>query len=117
MAFLRGVGYYVPERVVDNVEMAALTGATPEWILSVSGIEERRFAADESVGDIAAAAAQDCLNRSGVPASDVGMLIVASGTAERRFPGPAALVAHRLGLSGPPVLDLPVPSAGAIIAL
>ena len=117
MAFLKGFGASVPARVVGNEEMAALTGAAPEWILSASGIEERRFAKDETVADLAFAAAQDCLGRCALPPSYLGMVIVASGTAERSFPGPAPTVAHRLGMSGPPALDLPLPSAGTLVAL
>ena len=117
MAFLKGFGACVPARVVGNEEMAALTGATASWILSISGIEERRFAAEETVADLATAAAQDCLERCGLAASSLGMVIVASGTAERHFPGPAATVAHRLGLAAQPALDLPLPSAGALFAL
>jgi 3-oxoacyl-[acyl-carrier-protein] synthase-3 len=117
MAFLKGFGAWLPARIVNNEEIAALTGAEPDWILKVSGIEERRFAAGETVADLAASAAQDCLQRCGMPASSLGMIIVASGTAERNFPGPALAVANRLGLSGPPALDLPLPSAGALVAL
>src|SRR3954470_11017907 len=117
MAFLKGFGSCVPARVVGNEEMAALTGAKPDWILNVSGIEERRFAAGETVADLATSAARDCLQRCGMAPSSIGMVIVASGTAERHFPGPAATVAHQLGLSGPPALDLPIPSAGALFSL
>lgn len=117
MAFLKAFGAFVPARIVGNEEMAALTGSTPARIQAVSGIEERRFAADETVADLALSAAQDCLERCAVPASSLGMVIVASGTAERRFPGPAPTVAHRLGLSGPVALDVPLPSAGTLVAL
>jgi 3-oxoacyl-[acyl-carrier-protein] synthase-3 len=118
MAFLRGFGAYLPPRVVGNQEMAALTGAAPEWILNVSGIEERRFAApDQSVADLATAAAENCLERCALKAADLGMVIVASGTAGRSFPGPSLTVAHRLGLAAPPALDLPLPSAGSLFAL
>jgi 3-oxoacyl-[acyl-carrier-protein] synthase-3 len=117
MAFLKGFGAWVPERVVGNEEMAAVTGSTPEWILNVSGIEERRFAANETVADLAGAAARDCLEHCGMPAASLGMVIVASGTAERNFPGPAVTVANRLGLAGPPALDVPLPSAGSLVAL
>ena len=118
MAFLKGFGACLPARVVDNQEMAAITGVTPDWILNISGIEERRFAAaDETVADLATAAAQDCLSRCGVPASALGMVIVAGGTSGRSFPGPAPTVAHRLGLTGAPAIDLPMPSAGALFGL
>lgn len=117
MVFLKGFGAHLPERIVGNEEMSALTGSPANWILNVSGIEERRFAADESVADMATAAAKDCLERCGLEASSLGMIIVASGTAERRFPGPALTVAQRLGLAGPLALDLPLPSAGSLIAM
>ena len=57
-AFLHAFGMHVPNRVVTNREMAARVGRTEEWIESVSGIRERRWAAaDTSVADLAVAAA------------------------------------------------------------
>jgi 3-oxoacyl-[acyl-carrier-protein] synthase-3 len=118
MAFLRGFAAYLPARVVDNVEVGALTGAAADWILNVSGIAERRYAApDETIVDLATAAGNASLERSGLQAGSLGMVIVASGTAERRFPGPAPTVAQRLGLTGPPAIDLPIPSAGSLFGL
>jgi 3-oxoacyl-[acyl-carrier-protein] synthase-3 len=117
-AFLKGFGAWLPARIADNAELSALTGSPPDWILNVSGIQERRFAAaEESVADLAAGAARDCLARCGLEPSSLGMIIVASGTAKRSFPGPALTVAHRLGLSGPPAVDLPLPSAGSLFGL
>jgi 3-oxoacyl-[acyl-carrier-protein] synthase-3 len=86
--------------------------------VKASGIEERRFAAEgETVVDLAVRAAQDCLAAAEMAPSQLGMLIVACGSAERQFPGPAASLAHRLGLSSTPALDLPVASAGSLIAM
>jgi len=92
MAFLKGFGAWVPARVVGNEEMAALTGAAADWILNVSGIEERRFAAEETVADLATFAARNCLELCALAASAIGMVIVGSGTAGRQFPGPAVTV-------------------------
>jgi 3-oxoacyl-[acyl-carrier-protein] synthase-3 len=105
--------------VVTNEELAPKLDATPQWILDVSGIEQRRFAEEsESVADLAVAAAQDCLRNAGLAATDIGLLIVASGSSERRFPGPAATAAHRLGLGeGVPAIDLPMASAGSLFGL
>ena len=81
MAGIQGFGAFVPARVVGNEEIGALSGAAPDWILSVSGIEERHFAgADETVADLATAAAKDCLERCGLEAAALGMILVASGT-------------------------------------
>jgi 3-oxoacyl-[acyl-carrier-protein] synthase-3 len=95
-----------------------MVGSSAEWIYNVSGIDERRFAAeDETISDMAVNAAQDCLSAAGVSASGLGMLMLASGSSERRFPGPAASVAHRLGLDSVPALDLPMASAGSLFGM
>jgi 3-oxoacyl-[acyl-carrier-protein] synthase III len=113
-----GFGAYLPSRVVTNAELAERLQCDPRWIFDVSGIEERRYAApEESVASMGVAAAEQCLKRTGVKASDVGMLVVASGSSERRFPGPASAIAHQLGLDGIPALDLPMASAGGLFAM
>lgn len=116
--FLHGFGMHVPERVVTNAEMAARVDRTADWIEAACGIRERRWAAAEtSVADLAIAAAHDCLERTGVAASSLGLIIVASGSARPGFPGPAAEVAARLGLEGTPAIDLPMASAGSLFGM
>jgi 3-oxoacyl-[acyl-carrier-protein] synthase-3 len=117
-AYLNAFGFHVPERVVANAELASRAGCTSEWIESVSGIRERRWAAPETnVTDLAEAAARDCLARAGMDAGQVGLLLLASGSASPGFPAPAAELAHRLGLNLAPALDLPMASAGSIFGL
>jgi len=117
-AFLHSFGAHLPERIVTNEEIGARVGKSPEWIESVSGIRERRWAAAEtSVADLAVEAARDCLRDAGVEASSLGMIVVASGSGARGFPGPAAEVAARLGLEGTPAIDLPMASAGSLFGL
>ncbi len=115
MAFLRAFASYVPPRVVTNAELAERLGVQADWILSASGISERRYADEETVVDLGVRAAEDCLSRSGTRA--VGMVIVSSGSSPRRFPGPAAEIAAKLGLAGIPALDVPMASAGSLFAL
>jgi 3-oxoacyl-[acyl-carrier-protein] synthase-3 len=118
VAFLKAFGSYLPERVVTNEEIGARVGCDAEWIRNVSGIDERRFARDdESVTDLALRAAQDCLERAKVKASELGMILVASGSSDRQFPGPAASVANRLGLNATPCLDMPMASAGSLFGI
>ena len=117
-AYLHGFGRYLPDRVVNNAELAARLDRTPEWIESASGILERRYAAaEENVADMAVRAAQDCLTRTRVALDSIGLLIVSSGSGATGFPGPAAEVAHKLGLESTPALDVPVASAGSIFGL
>jgi 3-oxoacyl-[acyl-carrier-protein] synthase-3 len=117
-AYIRAFGAYLPERIVDNRELAERLGCTPEWMVEMSGIEERRYAApSETVACLAAAAGQRCLERAGTAAANLDMILVASGSAERRFPGPAVEVATRLGAPGIPALDLPLASAGGLVGI
>jgi 3-oxoacyl-[acyl-carrier-protein] synthase-3 len=116
-SFIHGFGAYLPERVVTNAELASRLGCTPEWMENVSGIRERRWAGEETVADLGTFAARDCLAKAGIEASQLGLLIVSSGSAERRFPGPASTVAAALGLNATPVIDLPLASAGSIFGL
>lgn len=117
-AYLHGFGAHLPSRVVTNAELAGRLNLTAGWIESASGIRERRWAAPEaSVADLAVGSAEDCLARTGTPASLLGMLIVASGSASHGFPGPAAEVAARLGMGAAPALDLPIASAGSLFGL
>ena len=117
-AYLRAFGSYVPEHLVDNAALAARTGRTPEVIEKSTGIVARRYAApDQSVADLGLAAAQDCLTRAGLDASAVGLILFASGSSERCFPGPAATLAAKLGLAATPAIDLPIASAGSLIGM
>jgi 3-oxoacyl-[acyl-carrier-protein] synthase III len=123
MAYLHAFGAYLPERVVSNAELAARLGSSAEWIEKSTGILERRWAGEQSsLAGMGAEAARACLARAGVPhaggeASQVGFLIVASGSAPPGFPGPAAAVAASLGLGTTPALDLPMASAGSLFGL
>jgi 3-oxoacyl-[acyl-carrier-protein] synthase III len=118
VASIMAFGKYIPERIVANSELAEKLKCTPEWILEMSGIEERRYAApEEGVVEMAVRAGQDCLEKAGCAASDVRTLILSSGTSPQRFPGPAATVALRLGLGETPAIDMPVSSAGALFGL
>jgi 3-oxoacyl-[acyl-carrier-protein] synthase III len=118
VAFLKAFGAYVPARVVPNEELAAQLNCTPAWIVEMSGIEERRYAApEETVAGMAVAAARQCLDRAGMTAADIGLLIVSSGSSERRFPGPASTIAHQLGAANIPALDVPMASAGGLFGM
>jgi len=118
MAHIKAFGAYLPGRVVSNQEIARIANCDAAWIAEVSGIQQRRFAAEaETVARMGELAARDCLHRAGVKALELGAVIMASGTGERRFPGPACQLAHALGLEAAPALDLPMASAGSLFAL
>ncbi|MFA5539033.1 MAG: 3-oxoacyl-ACP synthase, partial [Gemmobacter sp.] len=80
-AVVRGVGHYLPERVVPNAEFESLIDTSDEWIRSRSGIERRHFVAEgQTTCDIATRAAQAALDDAGLGPDDIDMLIVATST-------------------------------------
>jgi 3-oxoacyl-[acyl-carrier-protein] synthase III len=117
MSFLRATGAYLPERIMTSEEIAPRLGVRPSWITNVSGIRERRIASEsESIVNMGVAAARNAIARAGIAVSQVGALLVSSGTFHRSFPGPAVEVARELGLDSAFALDVPVASAGSIFA-
>lgn len=117
-AYIREFGMYVPSRIVTNAEIAPRVGADEAWLLDMTGIAERRFATpQQTVADLGLAAARDCLNRAAMQAAEIGLLIVSSGSGERRFPGPASSIGAALGITGVPAIDLPIASAGSLFGI
>jgi 3-oxoacyl-[acyl-carrier-protein] synthase-3 len=118
MAFIKSFGRALPERIVTNAELAPRMGVEESWIVQMSGIVTRRWAAPgETLADLGARAAEDAIARGDYDRTKIAMVLVASGSAPRRFPGPAAEIAHKLGLGACPALDLPLASAGSLVAL
>ncbi len=92
-------GANVPEVVVRNRDLSEL-GCDEEWIVQRTGILERRHCRpDQSTSDLAYEAARDCLDRAGVPASDVDLIIVATMTPDHFTPSTSAIVQDRLKCS------------------
>jgi len=117
-AVVRGVGHYLPARVVENAEFEARLDTSDAWIRSRSGIERRHFAAEgETTSDLATAAARDALARAGLAAGDLDALIVATSTADLTFPSVATMVQARLGMTGGFAFDMQAVCAGFVFAL
>ena len=112
-ARMLGVGSYSPARVVTNAEMCERIDSTDEWIRERSGITERRFAApNETVADMAVAAASKALASAGITADQVDCVILASVTHLKATPSAAAEVSHRLGAGRAPAFDISAACAG-----
>jgi 3-oxoacyl-[acyl-carrier-protein] synthase III len=115
---ISAVGRYRPAGVLDTATVARRAGVDPEWIRSRTGIEERRVAADdETVADMAVAAARQALADGPAGRPDVDTVIVATCTAATTIPSVAAEVAARLGLRHPGAFDLNTACAGFCCAL
>ena len=117
-AVVRGVGHYLPERVVENAEFEATLDTTDDWIRSRSGIERRHFAAEgEGTSDLAAHAARAALADAGMAVSDLDALIVATSTADLTFPSVATMVQEKIGMEGGYAFDVQAVCAGFIYGL
>ena len=117
-AVVKGVGHYLPERVVPNSEFEASIDTSDEWIRSRSGIERRHFAAEgQTTSDLGARAAQAALDHAGLRAEDVDALIVATSTADLTFPSAATMIQARLGMTRGFAFDVQAVCAGFVFAL
>ena len=117
-AVVKGVGHYLPARVVPNSEFENFLDTSDEWIKSRSGIERRHFAAeDETTSDLATNAAQNALKDAGIGIEDVDAIIVATSTADLTFPSAATMVQANLGMTKGFAFDVQAVCAGFVFAL
>lgn len=112
------VGSYVPERILTNAELEKMVDTTDEWITSRTGIKERHLAAEkEFTSDMAAKAAQRAMDRAGVTADQIDLIIVATITPDMLFPATACLVQSKLGARRAAAFDIEAACSGFIYAL
>lgn len=117
-AVVKGVGHYLPERVVPNAEFEATLDTSDEWIRSRSGIERRHFAAEgETTSDMATKAAQAALQDAGISLDDIDAIIVATSTPDLTFPSVATMVQAKLGMTRGFAFDVQAVCAGFVFAL
>jgi len=107
------LGHYQPSRVLTNDDLAQMVDTNDAWIRDRVGIAERRIAApDETVADMASAAAEKALANSGLTASDIDLVIVATCSSVDRCPNVATRVAAYLGIGAPGALDVNTACSG-----
>lgn len=112
------VGSYVPERILTNAELETMVDTTDEWIMSRTGISERRIAApSESTSDLAAKAALRAMEKAGVTGEEIDLIIVATITPDMLFPSTACLVQQKIGARRAAAFDIEAACSGFIYAL
>ena len=117
-AVVRGVGHYLPERIVPNEWFEDKIDTSDEWIRSRSGIERRHFAAEnQTTSELAANAAQKALAMAGLEPDEIDAVIVATSTADLTFPSAATMVQERLGMTRGFAFDVQAVCAGFVFAL
>jgi len=115
---ITGLGCHVPERVLSNDDLAELVDTSDEWIMSRTGIRERRIAADEeALTDICLPAARRAVEMARVDPASVDLLIVATVTPDMAFPSSSALLADMLGMPDAAAYDLSAGCTGFVYAI
>jgi 3-oxoacyl-[acyl-carrier-protein] synthase-3 len=115
---IRGVGGYLPSRVLTNHDLAKLVDTTDEWIVERSGIRERHIAADgELTSDLGIAAAHKAIVRAGIDPVDIDLVICATATPDRTFPATAVRIQSGLGVTKGAAFDLQAVCSGFVYAL
>lgn len=115
---MTGIGASVPATVLTNDDMARLVETSDEWISSRTGIRERRvLSANETLTDLAIAAAKDALASAGQDGSDLDLIVVATSTPDERYPATAARVQQAIGATHATGFDLALACTGFVSAV
>ena len=115
---IAGTGSYVPEKILTNEDLAKIVDTSDEWILSRTGIRERRIAAEgEFTSHMAAKAGQRALEQAGMTPDQVELIIVATITPDTLTPATACYVQQQLGAFGAVAFDISAACSGFLYAM
>ena len=113
-----GTGSYLPQTIRTNHDIEKMVDTSHDWIVSRSGISERRIAAEnEQTSDMACAAARQALEMAGIEPKDLDMIMLATVTPDMIFPPTACLLQHKLGIGGCAAFDLNAVCSGFLYGL
>jgi 3-oxoacyl-[acyl-carrier-protein] synthase-3 len=117
-AIVRGVGSYLPARVLSNSELARMVDTSDAWIVERTGIKRRRIAADnELTSDLALAAARAALAHAKMTSADIDLIVLATTTPDETFPATATRVQAALGITRGAAFDVQAVCTGFIYGL
>ena len=115
---IAGTGSYLPEKVLTNHDLEEMMDTSDDWIQERTGIKRRHIAADgEATSDLALAAANEALDMAGIAADDINLIIIATTTPDKVFPGVACIVQRRLGIRGCGAFDIQAACSGFVYGL
>lgn len=113
-----GTGKYVPERILTNQELETMVETNDEWIVTRTGIRERRIAAEgQATSDLCYEAALIALTNAGITADQLDLIIVATITPDMAFPSTACILQERLGAKKAAAFDLSAACSGFVYGL
>ncbi|WP_341991228.1 beta-ketoacyl-ACP synthase III [Azorhizobium sp. AG788] len=115
---VRGVGSYLPQKVLTNAELAQLVDTSDEWIVQRTGIRERHIAAEgEFTSHLGLKAAQAALADAGLTAADIDLIVLATSTPDQTFPATSVVIQNELGITRGAAFDLQAVCSGFVFAL
>lgn len=115
---VRGLGAYLPEKVLTNAEIAEFLDTSDEWIVERSGIRQRHIAAEgELTSDLALHACERALEDAGLEASDIELIVMATSTPDNTFPAAATVLQQKLGITHGAAFDVQAVCSGFVFAL
>ena len=115
---ITGTGHYCPERVLTNLDLEKMVETTDEWIVTRTGIRERRIAReDQACSDLAFEAAKKALDSAGVDAADLDGIILGTVSGDMVFPATSCLIQDRLGASNAVAFDVSAACSGFVYAV
>ena len=116
-AAIIGVGGYLPERVMSNADLEKLVDTNDEWIVTRTGMRERRIAAeDQATSDLGAEAAKAALADAGLTPADLDLILVGTSSPDHSFPSSAAVLQALIGATCP-AMDVLAACTSFIFAL
>ncbi|CAN5317696.1 ketoacyl-ACP synthase III [soil metagenome] len=113
-----GTGSYLPERILTNAELEKMVETNDEWVVTRTGIKERRIAAaDEHTSHMAAKAAQNAMEQAGITATEIDLILVATVTPDTFFPSTACHVQRILGATKAACFDVSAACSGFLYGI
>ena len=117
-SILRGIGSYVPEKILDNKELSLKVETSDDWIRTRTGIRERRIASsDQPTSELALNAARKAIEAAQIQTDQIDLVIVATITPDMAFPSTACILQHKLGLGKVACFDLEAACSGFLYSL
>jgi len=114
-AVIRGIGSYLPDRIMHNSEMSKLVDTSDEWIRERTGIQQRHIAADgEYTSDLGFKAARAALDHAGITSDDLDLVVVSTSTPDFTFPSTATIIQEKLGMHHGAAFDVQAVCSGFI---
>lgn len=115
---VRGFGAALPKRVMTNADLESQVETSDEWIVQRTGIKQRYIAGEgETTASLGAAAAQEALDRAGLTAADIDLIICATSTPDNTFPATAVNIQNRLGMHHGFAFDVQAVCSGFVYAM